>query len=68
MKTQVFGKATDYAIDLYRQLRKKGKIIRKSVDCLIASYALLNDMYILHNDRDFIEIASGSKLKVLSGK
>jgi predicted nucleic acid-binding protein len=56
--------ATDYAINLYRQLRKKGKTIRKSVDCLIASYALLNDMYLLHNDRDFMEIASGSKLKI----
>ncbi|GHV31798.1 ribonuclease VapC [Spirochaetia bacterium] len=57
--------ATNHAVNLYRQLRKKGKTIRKSVDCLIASYALLNDMYILHNDRDFIEIASGSELKVL---
>ena len=57
--------ATDYAINLYRQLRKNGKTIRKAGDCLVASYALLKDMYILHNDRDFIEIASGSKLKVL---
>jgi predicted nucleic acid-binding protein len=64
MNTDII-EATDYAINLYRQLRKKGKTIRKSVDCLIASYALINDMYILHNDRDFIEIANGSKLKVL---
>ncbi|MDR1147787.1 MAG: PIN domain-containing protein [Spirochaetaceae bacterium] len=28
--------ATNYAINLYRHLRKKGITIRKSVDCLIA--------------------------------
>ena len=32
---------TNYAIDLYRHLRKKGITIRKSVDCLIASYAII---------------------------
>jgi predicted nucleic acid-binding protein len=52
-----------YAINLYRHLRKKGITIRKSVDCLIASYAILEDMYILHNDSDFTQIAKESKLK-----
>jgi predicted nucleic acid-binding protein len=56
--------ATNYAISLYRHLRRKGITIRKSVDCLIASYAILGDMYILHNDNDFTQIAQGSKLKV----
>jgi predicted nucleic acid-binding protein len=56
--------ATNYAIDLYRHLRKKGITIRKSVDCLIAAYAILGDMYILHNDRDFTQIAQGSRLKI----
>jgi predicted nucleic acid-binding protein len=55
---------TDYAINLYRHLRKKGITIRKSVDCLIASYAILEDMYILHNDGDFTQIAKESKLKI----
>jgi predicted nucleic acid-binding protein len=55
---------TNYAIDLYRHLRKKGITIRKSVDCLIASYAILGDMHILHNDSDFTQIARESKLKV----
>jgi predicted nucleic acid-binding protein len=55
---------TNYAIDLYRHLRKKGITIRKSVDCLIASYAILEDMYILHNDSDFMQIAKESKLKI----
>jgi predicted nucleic acid-binding protein len=56
--------ATNYAIDLYRHLRKKGITIRKAVDCLIASYAILEDMYILHNDSDFTQIARESKLKI----
>jgi predicted nucleic acid-binding protein len=55
---------TNYAINLYRHLRKKGITIRKSVDCVIASYAILEDMYILHNDSDFTQIARESKLKI----
>ena len=56
--------ATNYAIGLYRHLRKKGITIRKSIDCLIASYAILEDMYILHNDSDFTQIAKESKLQI----
>jgi predicted nucleic acid-binding protein len=55
---------TDYAVNLYRHLRKKGITIRKSMDCLIASYAIITDMYLLHNDIDFTQIASKSKLKI----
>ncbi|MDR0874180.1 MAG: PIN domain-containing protein [Prevotellaceae bacterium] len=56
---------TNYAVDLYRKLRKMGITIRKSADCLIASYAILNDVYLLQKDRDFLEIAKGSQLKIL---
>jgi len=55
---------TDYAVDLYRHLRKKGITIKKSMDCLIASYAIITDMYLLHNYIDFTQIASKTKLKV----
>jgi predicted nucleic acid-binding protein len=55
---------TNHAVDLYRHLRKKGITIRKSIDCLIASYAILADMPLLHNDNDFTQIAKGSKLKI----
>jgi len=55
---------TNYAIGLYRHLRKNGITIRKSVDCLIASYAILSDMHLLHNDSDFTQIAKKSDLKV----
>lgn len=51
------------AANLYRDLRKKGITIRKANDCLIAHYALLADMTLLHNDSDFDLIASCTPLK-----
>ncbi|MCL1955567.1 MAG: PIN domain-containing protein [Brevinematales bacterium] len=57
---------TDYAIDLYRSLRKKGISIRKPYDCLIASYAIIEDIYLLHNDSDFSQMENNSKLKIFS--
>ena len=54
----------DYAIDLYRSLRKKGKTIKKPYDCLIASYAILEDIYLLHNDTDFKQMENNCKLKI----
>jgi predicted nucleic acid-binding protein len=57
---------TNHAVDLYRHLRKKGITIRKSIDCLIASYAIITDMYLLHNDSDFTQIAGESKLKIFN--
>ena len=55
---------TNHAVDLYRYLRKKGITVRKSIDCLIASYAIITDMHLLHNDSDFTQIAEASKLKI----
>jgi len=56
---------TNTAIEIYRKLRKSGITIRKSNDCLIAAYAILGDLYLLHKDRDFEEIASKYKLKII---
>jgi predicted nucleic acid-binding protein len=56
----------DHAIDLYRSLRKKGITIRKPYDYLIASYAILEDIYLLHNDSDFRQMESNCTLKVYS--
>ena len=55
---------TNYAVGLYRHLRKKGITIRKSIDFLIASYAIITDIPLLHNDSDFTQIAKGSKLTI----
>ncbi|MCI0538512.1 MAG: PIN domain nuclease [Verrucomicrobiales bacterium] len=37
----------------YRALRAKGRTIRRTIDCWIATFCLLNDHALLHNDRDF---------------
>jgi len=53
------------AAELYRKLRKKGVTIRKPNDCLIAVYAIRNNIKLLHDDRDFQLIAQHTKLKVI---
>lgn len=52
------------AAQMYFQLRKQGVTIRKSNDCLIASYALADDIILVHNDKDFDEIAKIFPLKI----
>jgi hypothetical protein len=37
----------------YRALRAKGRTIRRTIDCWIAMFCLLNDHALLHNDSDF---------------
>jgi predicted nucleic acid-binding protein len=37
----------------YRLLRSRGCTIRKTIDCLIASFCLLEGHSLLHRDRDF---------------
>jgi len=37
----------------YRTLRAQGVTIRKTIDCLIATFCLQNGHSLLHNDRDF---------------
>ena len=53
------------AAEIYRSLRKKGVTIRKPVDCMIASVAIEFNIQLLHNDRDFNNIAKHSKLRIL---
>lgn len=52
------------AAKLYFNLRKKGVTIRKSMDCLIASYALAFDVNFYHSDRDFDNISKHFPLKL----
>ena len=37
----------------YRQLRKSGITVRKTVDCLIATFCIENRVELLHSDRNF---------------
>ena len=51
------------AAEIYRSLRRKGITLRKSVDCMIASVAIENDIPLLHNDEDFKAIEEHCGLK-----
>jgi predicted nucleic acid-binding protein len=44
--------ALDAAIN-YRTLRSQGITIRKTIDCLIATFCIRNGHSLLHSDRDF---------------
>jgi predicted nucleic acid-binding protein len=41
--------------------RKKGITIRNSIDLIIAEIAMENDLYLLHDDRDYVKIAEINK-------
>jgi predicted nucleic acid-binding protein len=52
------------AADMYRQLRTKGVTVRKPNDCLIACYAIKNNVKLLHDDKDFTYIAQNTNLAI----
>lgn len=37
----------------YLRLRSRGRTVRKTIDCVIATYCLLHGHSLLHRDRDF---------------
>jgi len=41
------------AAENYRTLRARGRTVRRAIDCLIATFCLMHDHELLHNDRDF---------------
>ena len=40
--------------DNYRLLRTQGITVRKTIDCLIATWCIENQVPLLHNDQDFL--------------
>jgi len=53
------------AARIYRECRKKGKTVRKTIDCIIAAICLENKLTLLYKDSDFDFIAACTDLKVL---
>lgn len=49
----------------YRFLRKRGYTIRRQIDCLIATFCILNGYSLLHRDRDFNAFEEHLELKVV---
>ena len=52
------------AARIYFLCRKRGITISSTIDCLIARAAIENDVFLLHNDKDFDSIAKVVKLKI----
>jgi len=50
--------------NIYRGCRKKGRTIRKSIDCLIASISINNNLVLFANDKDFTHISECFELKL----
>ena len=49
---------------IYLSCRKQGITVRSSIDCLIAQIAIEHDLLLLHNDKDFINMAPLVNLKL----
>lgn len=53
------------AASIFRKCRGKGVTVRSTIDLLIAQTAIDNDLYLLHDDKDFTNIANiENKLKI----
>lgn len=48
----------------YRFLRKKGITVRKTIDAMIATFCIMNNFTLLHNDKDFYPFVKYLNLKV----
>ena len=50
----------------YRTLRKKGVTVRKTIDVVIGTFCIIEDLPLLHDDRDFDPMTTHFSLKTLS--
>lgn len=53
------------AANNYRTLRQRGYTVRKTIDCLIATFCLLHGHVLLHRDQDFESFEKVLGLQVL---
>ncbi len=73
LSTQRFFNPKDHlssygdAADLYFRCRKEGVTIRSTIDCLIAQTAIDHDLYLLHNDKDFLAMRTVIDLRIYRG-
>ena len=49
----------------YRQLRKKGVTVRKTIDVVIGTFCIHNNILLLHDDRDFEPLQQYLGLKTI---
>jgi predicted nucleic acid-binding protein len=55
-----------HASSIYRTIRKHGKTIRSPIDCIIAAICIEHEIELLHNDKDFNNIAQYTSLRVIN--
>src|SRR5580698_3658149 len=53
------------AAENYRELRRRGRTVRKTIDGLIATFCMQNNHFLLHRDRDFDQFENELDLKVI---
>jgi len=51
----------------YRLLRKKGGTVRKTIDVIIGTFCIMENLILLHDDHDFDPMADFLSLQVLTG-
>lgn len=51
------------AARIFYELRRQGVTVRNTIDCCIAASTIEHDLLLLHIDRDFEAIASGTALR-----
>ncbi|MFQ5742390.1 MAG: PIN domain-containing protein [Acidobacteriota bacterium] len=51
------------AADIYRALRRRGRTIRSTTDCIVAAIAEENGCYLLARDRDLESIVVSGLVK-----
>ncbi len=49
----------------YRTLRKAGITVRKTIDVIIATFCIIEEVPLLHDDRDFDPISTHFPLKII---
>lgn len=54
-----------YSAENYRLLRQRGITIRSTIDCLIATFCIRGEHFLLHSDRDFEPFERHLGLKVI---
>lgn len=54
-----------HAAWIYRNCRKKGKTVRRTVDCIIAAICIEHDLVLFHKDSDFDRIEACTELRVI---
>uniref|UniRef100_UPI00405787BF type II toxin-antitoxin system VapC family toxin n=1 Tax=Candidatus Electronema sp. TaxID=2698783 RepID=UPI00405787BF len=54
------------AAENYRTLRKKGVTVRKTIDVIIGTFCIIENITLLHDDKDFEPMVEHLALKVVS--